>query len=90
MINNQDLVVIDIDPTGTITAIYDDSLCNVFESLGKLRRPRASEINEDEDTGLFVPDLRLSGGPVLPGRRLKREAERDEVDWLLKNKVKFG
>ena len=87
--NNDELVVIDVDPTGKITAIYDDSLCDLFESLGTLRRPRASEINEDPVTGLFVPDLTLSGGPVLPGRRLKREAEADEVSWLLRNRVGY-
>jgi hypothetical protein len=86
---DEEVVVIDVSPTGEITAIYDDQLCDVFESLGTLRRPRASEINEDPDTGLFVPDLTLSGGSQLPGRRLKREAEADEVAWLLRNRVGY-
>ena len=87
--DNSDIVVIDVSPIGEITAIYDDSLCDVFESLGRLRRPRASEINEDPETGLFVADLELSGGPVLPGRRLKQDAERAEVEWLLTNRVGY-
>ena len=87
--NNEEIVVIDVSPTGKITAIYDDSLCGLFESLGTLRRPRASEIDEEPETGLFVPDLALSGGPRLPGRRLKKEAEADEVAWLLRHKVGY-
>ena len=88
--NNNDLVVIDVSPTGEIAAIYDDSLCDVFEALGRLRRPRASTIEEDPETGLFVPDLTLIGGPVLPGHRLKRDAERAEVAWLLEHRVGYA
>ena len=87
--NNDEVVVIDIDETGKVTAIYDDEINDVLSSLGKLRRPRASSIDEDAETGLFVADLSPVGGPVLDGEVLKHDAERAEVSWITRNKVGY-
>jgi len=86
--NGDEVVVIDFSPTGRVTAIYDDELLDVLAGLGELRRPRASDINEDA-TGMFVADLSRVGGPILPGTQLKRDAERAEVAWLTRNVVGY-
>lgn len=84
-----EVAVLDFSPTGRITALYDDELHDVLTGLGTLRRPRASDINEDDQTGLFVPDLGRIGGPVLPGQQLKHDAERVEVNWITRHVIGY-
>lgn len=84
-----EMIVIDFSPIGEVTALYDDRLIDVFENLGKVRRPRASDINEDPDTGLFIADLTRCGGPILEGQRLKKDAEAMEVAWITENIIGY-
>lgn len=84
-----EVAVIDVSPAGEITAIYDDELRDVFVALGELRRPRASDINEDSATGKFFADLSKIGGPILTGFDFKKDAERAEVAWITKHVVGY-
>jgi len=87
--DKDEVVVFDFSPTGQVTVLYDDRLHDVLSGLGTLRRPRASDVNEDDETGLFVADLGRIGGPVLPGTRLKKDAERAEVAWITANVIGY-
>ena len=70
--------------SGTIEFIWDDAVAFIAEH-GECKIERASHV---EPVGSeWVADLGPVGGPVLPACKTRAEALRNEVDWLVTNKL---
>jgi hypothetical protein len=76
-------LIVRIEPDGTATAIYDDTLVPVWRALGRVTIRRASHVEPVPGEPLdWQADLTPEGGPILgpfPTRRAALDAERA---WL--------
>lgn len=69
-----------IEADGTIQAVYDDVLPDLFESEGKTETRRASHV--EPVPGGWMADLAPIRGPLLGPFRTRAEALAREVEWL--------
>ena len=76
-------MIMTIDQSGRITAIYDDALAALLDE-GRAGVRRASAV-EPAPGGGWQADLAAVNGPVLSGFRLRSEALAAEVSWLERN-----
>ena len=74
-----------IDENGEVRFIYNDELVDLMEE-GQAKVQRASTVEPGSD-GLWEVDLRMSGGPVMGGFRLRQDALDAEVAWLKEHKI---
>jgi len=79
--NNELLCV--IAPDGTVTAVYDDDLADLFTELGQVTITRASHVEPTPD-GQWTADMSPSGGPILGPFKLRQTALDEEIAWLEK------
>ena len=71
-----------ITPDGDCKFIWSDDLAGLLGE-GEATVRRASHVEFAD--GLWVPDLRPIGGPVLPGHARRADALAAEVEWLRAN-----
>ncbi len=72
-----------IDPSGSISFIYNDSLADLLNQ-GKALIKRASHV-EPTDDGQWDADMSPVNGPRLGPFRLRATALAAEVAWLKRN-----
>lgn len=84
----QDEIIISIDRKGTITAIYDDRLSELFKQ-GQLTIKRASHV-EPTENGQWAADMSPVGGPTLGPFRFRETALNAEVEYLKENYFNAG
>ncbi|OYP33979.1 hypothetical protein CGZ80_17550 [Rhodopirellula sp. MGV] len=68
-----------ITATGTVRAIYSETIC--FQSLGQPSIRRASHV-EPTEGGQWIADLSPVGGPKLGPYTIRSKALHAEVEWL--------
>jgi hypothetical protein len=69
-----------VDQSGSLRAIWNDSIAGILSDLGEASIVRASHV-EPEGTQWFA-DMAPSGGPKLGPFALRQEAIDAEVIWL--------
>ena len=68
-----------IEPDGTMRMIYDDEDVELLDA-GNATIARASMV--EPGPGGWIADMSLSGGPILPAKRLREDALQAERKWL--------
>lgn len=75
-----DHFIIDVAPDGSVKAIYDDALAELF-AQGEATITRASHV-EPHPNGGWIADMSPSGGGILGPFPLRQDALDAERVWL--------
>ena len=78
--SSTDDVILTIDQSGSIAAVWDDILAPLVEIAETVECRRVSHV--EMIGGRWIADLSLVGGPKLPGCRRRADALAAERRWL--------